>query len=128
MSGSPLLLAGSFGLAGHAYLDIVDPSGSKYIVEGDHDKKTDKLLVKKSSGLHFDHPKTDHVSGSITSPQVCDWIPIVLGAMATVNQDSLTYRTLGPNSSTALAYILGQLPSTSWFSPPHLKGWYKYPF
>jgi hypothetical protein len=130
ISGLNYGLGATANLAGHGYLFIQTPTGNS-IVEGNRNKTNNELYAQQTaSGLNFDHPATDEKAGSISGTFVCDWIPIIQAAIARINQDAVTYHTLGPNSNTALEYILSQLPNTlaAWFSAPNLKGFYPYPF
>jgi hypothetical protein len=88
------------------------------------------LDVEKSATGRGDNPASDHFYGSISGSFVCDWLPIIDAAKDRINADRVRYHNAGPNSNTALLYILSQLPNTMspWVSRPNLTGWYPYEF
>ena len=125
--------------AAHTYLVVTSETGT-YVVEGytlteqssPNSLPVDHLDAETTDHGHGDNPASDHFYGSITGSFVCDWLPTLTTASATINAANVVYNTFGPNSNTAMYYILSQLPRTAspWFSgiPYGLQGWYAFNF
>ena len=138
--GDPFILVGSVGTAAHMYLYVTTPYGS-YFVEGVNLNGT-LIAQETDNGLPNNHPRADHIAGDVSGSFVCDWLSRIDGAAARVNAAQVSYNPLGPtltlgnaaNSSTALFYILTQLPSVApgqnrpWWGDPGIVGFVYYPF
>jgi RHS repeat-associated protein len=115
--------------AGHAYLHVHTDTAD-YVVEGYRDSGKMLRGEETDHGLARDNKATDSSAGQISGSFVCNWLSTIDTAVARINQDNVKYNLTGPNSSTALAYVLSQLPATmtSWWTSPGLVGFYQYPF
>jgi RHS repeat-associated protein len=111
------------GVAAHGYLDFTAADGSNYIIEGQQVSQGGNASVLQTcvaaSCYPNDHPSTDPSAGSISGPQVCDWFTTILQAATQIDQANIAYNANGPNSNSALNYILQQLPSSSWYTVPY---------
>jgi RHS repeat-associated protein len=108
----------------HGYIVFTDQYGDQFTFEG---KKSGKQLtaVDTSNGgtaLKKDNPSVDHFDGSISGPEVCDWLAILQGDASAVNSTYIRYHWYGPNSTSVLTYMLDSLPDSSWVSLPFMIG------
>jgi RHS repeat-associated protein len=129
----------SIGIIGaaHGYLAVNTPDSS-YVIEGylyTEQSSPDSLPVQyldveKTPTGHGDDPAHDKSYGSVSGAFVCDWLPTLAAAGGRVTKDKVVYDKTGPNSNTALYYLLSQLPRTftPWYKTPNLIGYYAYPF
>ncbi len=136
--GSVVSGPGSLLGAAHTYLQVTSETGT-YVVEGyvittqasSNNLPVDHLDAETSDFGHGDNPANDHFYGSITGTFVCDWLSTITAASVRINAANVVYQPTGPNSNTAMYYILSRLPTTAtpWFSgASNLAGWYAYPF
>ena len=96
------------------------------VFEGEH-SGTQLTAVDTYTGdgpaLPRDNPFRDHLDGTLTGPEVCDWLAILDGAASNINGANICYRGFGPNSNSALRYMLGSLPDQTWYHMPWMIGW-----
>ena len=126
--GNPIL----GGLTAHGYLKFTSPAGVS-IFEGGIDfadrtvtGSQDKLTGASTPGGLSGANPTDQSLGKISGAFVCDWIVSLWASVDRITAAKLTYREIaGPNSNSALRYILSQLPKTivPWFNIPFYALW-----
>jgi len=85
----------------HGFLDFTGPGGSQ-IFEGLHQGNK---LTATGHGV----PAFGTDDGSVSGPGVCYAASILEGDVANINNANITYHGLGPNSSSALRYMLQSL-------------------
>jgi RHS repeat-associated protein len=100
----------------HGFLDFTSSTGS-LIIEGLH---TGNKLTAAGNGK----PAQGTVDGAITGPFVCFALPILQLDVSNINAANITYGGLGPNSSSALRYML---QSTSFLTLYNGGPWYTIP-
>lgn len=106
--------------AGHGYLAVTTGSGS-YVVEGyvvttqssPNSLPVDHLDAERTINGHYDNPATDSSYGKVEGAFVFGWLSTLDAARAKINADNVVYNKTGPNSNTALFYMLSQLPTHS---------------
>ena len=72
----------------------------------------------------------DTSAGHDTGNFVCDWLSGIDMSVSRINKSKVDCQPAGPNSNTALGFILTQLPLTftSWWKDPGLAGFYPHTF
>ena len=115
-------------LAAHGYLHFTSTAGTDVIIEGYDDDSGHLRAWVDPHGLPDDDPGLDKTAGSISGTYVCGWITTLEADVTAINGANITYDRTGPNSNSALAYMLSTLPNTtsSWYKVPSgLVGWNK---
>jgi len=104
----------------HLYLAVISATGS-YVQEG-YPIAQRLDAVTTANGID-DDPSNQTTNGSfghVAGTFVCGWLPILNSAANRVKGANAVFNELGPNSSTALYYMLSQLPTT-------ISQWFKFP-
>jgi RHS repeat-associated protein len=114
--------------AQHGYIlfTVVNPDDSvnTFYFEGAKDGSTLTAIDTSSGGTHLssDVPSKNHWDGTMSGEDICSWLSILQQAASDVNAADIKYHVLGPNSTTALVYMLSNLPQTSWVNLPFMVG------
>lgn len=111
-------LAPTVGL--HGYLSFTTSFGTSEVFEGYTDESNRLKAWGRPGGLDANKPSTDKSAGRVSGEFVCDWFASLNSSVSRINRANIDYNDLGPNSSSALRYMLSQLPETftAWFSVP----------
>jgi len=83
----------------HLFLDFTPAYGPSQMVEGEH---TGKLLTATTNG----DSTFGHGDGPVQGPAVCAALPILAADVSRINGGNITYSALGPNSNSAMRYML----------------------
>jgi RHS repeat-associated protein len=106
-------------IAVHGFLDFTGQTGVSQIIEGLH---TGNLLGATANGA----PETGEDDGSITGPSVCAALSILQTDVSQIQGAGIRYHALGPNSTSALGYMLQSLSylnlinGGSWYIIPQM--------
>jgi len=110
-------------IAAHGYLYYTAADNSTDIIEGVQVSQGGGAPLLQTTagptGYAADNPSTNPSAGAIAGPQVCNWFATILSAATQIDQADIPYNARGPNSNSALGYILSQLPSSSWYTVPY---------
>jgi RHS repeat-associated protein len=110
--------SGPLGPGFHGYLvfgSTATPGVSLFIEGWTPDLKTLQAWVNQGSGISGDNPRIDSQLGSISGASVCGYLPGIESAVNEINASNVPYSLLGPNSSSALRYIVSQsMPRSVW--------------
>ena len=114
----------------HGYLDFTSSAGPPAIIEGYNPVNSNKLLAWDSpTGLPGDIPSRDQYDGSISGPWVCGARGILDLDVSRINAANITYAAVfGPNSSSALRYLVSSLNTLVLLNDPGDVSWYTVPF
>lgn len=113
----------------HGYLDFTSSAGSS-IIEGYNPVNTNKLLAwDNPTGLAGDTPASDQDDGSISGPWVCGARGILDLDVSKINAANIAYSAvLGPNSSSALRYMVSSLNTLVLLNDPGDASWCTVPW
>jgi RHS repeat-associated protein len=115
-------LGGGPDLHGSLYFASNLYGGSDDVIEGYTDGKLLQAAVEPGNvGPVGNVAGTGTDDGVVSGPQVCSALGTLEGDVSKINGAGIVYGILGPNSSSALRYMLQSLSSllgSSWFSIP----------
>lgn len=114
----------------HGYLDFTSSTGASGVIEGYNPLGSHTLLAWDNTmgGLVGDAPASDQDDGSISGPWVCGARGILDLDVSRINAANIPYSaTFGPNSSSALRYMVSSLNTLVLLNDPGDTTWYTVP-
>jgi len=125
----PIEATGPLNIPGfqHGFITFFDPSDdlNTGFFEGQDVGNLLKAIGPGTAPQPKDDPYTDHNDGWVTSTGVCSVFDSLAQDVANINAASITYYEGGPNSNSALHYMLNSTNSLNIF-PGY--NWYKMPW
>lgn len=109
-----------YGVLDHGYITwTTNIMQIYYVYEGYDDNATGHLLVSFGPApVTSATPASDPVTAYVSNSASCLYNYVLPQAQMRINEASITYHILGPNSNSVWRYTLGQIPTLPAFSPP----------
>ena len=105
------------GLNLHLFLVFTGLNGPPETIEGEHSGNLLKATMTGDSLF-------GHDDGSVTGPAVCAAEPMLASAVSRINNAKIAYQNLGPNSNSAMRYLLQSISYLQFLFP----SWYHIPW